>query len=739
MKCAIRAALTCLLLAAGISVAQAVDIQADMGNLTTAQQAIITQGITTWEGHLNANSGTDWTVSIEFSFSDLGATLREEEPGTDYYLLADTRDGTRVVLGRAGNYTYDSENRPTGATITFNSNSVITWYEGTGTPVPSGEIDLLSITYHELCHTLGFTSACRRWVDQLTDDPGSGTRIYNEGGTPTATIEAAPSNHTAPVSHPNDLMNPSIGAGRRRLPSALNVAILNHSVWNRTACMAYILDRSGSMGGTPLANAKTAAKQGITSMRQLDEVAVVSFSSGSRVDFDREVIADDDVRQEARDAVDGLNSGGMTSIGAGLLEGYNQLESSTASRRDYLLLSDGEENTEPWAADVLPLFLNLGIPRDETTTHRIHAIAYGPGAQQVLLAELAGATGGVFLFAPYTNDPLALADLFFTIQSDVYDEQRVVSVAETIAAPDVHLHDFTISDDMSEITTSLLWENVGDDLMLALQTPDGDWITPSNWGSYFGVELVEGPGIQYYTCGTPLVGDWQARVTALSGATDYAFVVTAQSSVQMDLAFDHDVYPNGTPITLTATLTEGDMPVLGATVTASVQVPTSAAESYAGSGAGSEEPCGLDLYPSEDGMTLVDDEGNAYYTRIDMPMFDDGAHGDGAAGDGVYGGIFTDTYVAGSYSFSVIATGQTSSGISFTREGSRSTVVDPDYTLTYDLVVQSQQPDSGVEIFVSPADHYGQDGGTTEFSRIYEESTVVTLVRCQLYPDSMAP
>ena len=77
--------------------------------------------------------------------------------------------------------------------------------------------------------------------------------------------------------------------------------------------IAYIIDRSGSMRGTPLANAKIAANQGITTMQEGDEVAVVSFSTSAGVNYSRTTIDADAVRNAARGGRE-LSVGGWRNV-----------------------------------------------------------------------------------------------------------------------------------------------------------------------------------------------------------------------------------------------------------------------------------------------------------------------------------------------------------------------------------------------------------------------------------------
>lgn len=466
--------------------------------------------------------------------------------------------------------------------------------------------------------------------------------------------------------------------------------------------VAYVLDRSGSMGGAPLANAKSAANQGITTMDIGDEVAVVSFSSSAGTNYSLRLITDDTVRQGARAAVNGLSAGGATSIGAGLLAACGQLTNANSTQRNYVLLSDGMQNTPPTPEDALnsPCFQNLsstpesaaktgGAPFTEESTleqsfsttarvvQRVHTIAFGTGADQQLLLDIANQTGGIFLFLPTRNDPLALADLFLTIQAEITGDQRIGSEIGSISAPAEQTFPFLVGADIMEKTITLTWDDINDDLDLELEKPDGTLITAANWQSFSGFNRVEGPGIEYFTVNGPDTGTWTAHVKAVSGSADFALVFSGQSVIEMDIAFDKDAYFPGTPIGISAALTEEDAPITGAMVSAEVAVPTTAMAALMQQRGDAEIPNfnDLNIRPSEDGRSYVDEDGTVLLITADLTLFDDGAHGDGSANDGVYANFFTDTSVEGSYTFRVTADGTSPGSVLFTREAAKSTVV----------------------------------------------------------------
>jgi hypothetical protein len=102
----------------------------------------------------------------------------------------------------------------------------------------------------------------------------------------------------------------------------------------------------------------------------------------------------------------------------------------------------------------------------------------------------------------------------------------------------------------------------------------------------------------------------------------------AGTGVVLAAAADRDQGAAGDPVTITAALTAGGLPLTGATVRAEV------------------------FHPDGD-------------TTTELILADDGTGGDAVAGDGVYTGVFTDTALAGDYDIVVSAEG---TAPAFTRE-----------------------------------------------------------------------
>lgn len=104
--------------------------------------------------------------------------------------------------------------------------------------------------------------------------------------------------------------------------------------------VALVLDVSGSMGGEPMDETKTASAQFIeTVLQENARVGVVTYDSY----VDR--LSDFSTSETAlKQAVDSIRAGSSTDIEAGLQEAYSMLSSSQTDKKILVLMSDGEPN-----------------------------------------------------------------------------------------------------------------------------------------------------------------------------------------------------------------------------------------------------------------------------------------------------------------------------------------------------------------------------------------------------------
>ncbi|MGQ9468059.1 MAG: vWA domain-containing protein [Anaerolineae bacterium] len=155
---------------------------------------------------------------------------------------------------------------------------------------------------------------------------------------------------------------------------------------------AFVLDHSGSMSGTKLANLKVATRLAIDHLQPNDLVSIVIFDDKMEV-----LIPSSSARDPAalKRQVDKIRDGGGTEMSRGIRQGLAELRKGRSAQRvsRMLLLTDGETFGD---ADVCRRLAaeagREGIP--------IIALGLGEEWNEQLLDDIAEASGGVSDFIP---------------------------------------------------------------------------------------------------------------------------------------------------------------------------------------------------------------------------------------------------------------------------------------------------------------------------------------------------
>lgn len=226
------AALVVGLLGPCVGPASAVTITPDYPTLTQDQKDLVDAVIAKWLEKLNDKPGN---VTITISFEDLSGRF-QAMPDAEFAWPLDPLHRTSGPLGLADNFVEDPTTRkPLSARVRINSKFV--WWEGIDLP-PGGAwpdpaaYDLYTIMKHEIGHAIGFTTAYSKFAAHVTENK-DGSRTYNAGGSPTATLTpAADGTHTDPTAHPGDIMNPTFAPNARVDGKTVAASLLLHSVWD---------------------------------------------------------------------------------------------------------------------------------------------------------------------------------------------------------------------------------------------------------------------------------------------------------------------------------------------------------------------------------------------------------------------------------------------------------------------------------------------------------------------------
>ncbi|MHA6784066.1 VWA domain-containing protein [Pseudonocardia saturnea] len=273
--------------------------------------------------------------------------------------------------------------------------------------------------------------------------------------------------------------------------------------------LAIVLDRSGSMAGDKLEQARIGAHFFVDTATDGDELAQVSFASAATVDMARHVIGPD--REAEGFAVDTLTAQGETSIGDGLRKGFEQINLGAvrSSVQSVVLLTDGLQTHGESTSAVLPDLLR--------TLTRVFAVGIGPDIDEELLLNVATRTGGEFVrvdpdasvedqlsglrsaverFTVLARDNGAVVD---ESSEAMTDTQRVVR--STVIEPGTRRATFVLS-----------WPDDKDQVELELVDPAGQSLNASS--SYPGLRVVQ-PERPYtvFQVQDPPSGRWRTRIT----------------------------------------------------------------------------------------------------------------------------------------------------------------------------------------------------------------------------------
>jgi uncharacterized protein YegL len=170
---------------------------------------------------------------------------------------------------------------------------------------------------------------------------------------------------------------------------------------------AMVIDKSGSMSGDKIDDAKAAANALLTLTNELDRVALITFSSSVSVDYELAIMNSTN-KEDLEDEIDDISVSGQTNIYDAILEANDLLTDSPRQNvpLTQVLLTDGAHNSPTTLPD--SDFEDLAEDtRDQGIT--IFTIGLGVDANQERLEMIANITGGVFFYAPTSDD---LPDIF---------------------------------------------------------------------------------------------------------------------------------------------------------------------------------------------------------------------------------------------------------------------------------------------------------------------------------------
>lgn len=188
--------------------------------------------------------------------------------------------------------------------------------------------------------------------------------------------------------------------------------------------LAIVIDRSGSMHGRPIENAKAAAHSMLRQLDSRDSFSIVTYSSGAASVIQMQPATDAN-KSAAHTVIETIDDAGGTCISCGLEAGaYEVMHARRDSLRRILLISDGQANegihdraelaqlaARTAAAGVSISTVGVGLDFDESTMRRLAEVGRG----NTYFVEDTVALSAMFLRELATLSQTVASDMLLTV------------------------------------------------------------------------------------------------------------------------------------------------------------------------------------------------------------------------------------------------------------------------------------------------------------------------------------
>jgi len=334
-----------------------------------------------------------------------------------------------------------------------------------------------------------------------------------------------------------------------------------------------VIDHSGSMMGTHLDNAKTAAKL-LVDLAQINHttIGVIKFDDTVSVVQSLTAIDSQATKTDIKNEIDKISAGGSTAIGDAAQQALDDLLASTAisnTNRVVYLLTDGYSNTGVAPLSVIPAYQSAQIP--------LFTFGYGSNADTATLQQMANDTGG-----RYYSSPTTLAELTQVFQ----DAQQLTSPSVGIATGSTTVQSGTpsstpicVDSTLSRLNLVITYDGSPGDVDLTLLDPSDTLVDTADC-SASGTETICLLDADSLTS-----GDWKLKAEASSSDVDLTYRASGSAEDRFTYAtsltsLTGDVVQYPEPIVLLA-IPGKEVPILGAGVSASVEKPDGTVTSFA--------------------------------------------------------------------------------------------------------------------------------------------------------------
>ncbi|MEM1128615.1 MAG: VWA domain-containing protein [Bacteroidota bacterium] len=180
-----------------------------------------------------------------------------------------------------------------------------------------------------------------------------------------------------------------------------------------------VIDRSGSMDGTKIRQARQAAEFVVNNLNEGDRFNIVDFSTDVRSFRPDHVAFDGTTRADALTYISRLRAEGATNISGALGEAIAQFDvADTGTANLVIFFTDGEATAGLTGTDEIVDFVGQRVAASETALS-LFTFGIGSNVQRPLLTQLAAEHNGLVAFLDNNEVEARISEFYLTIRNPV--------------------------------------------------------------------------------------------------------------------------------------------------------------------------------------------------------------------------------------------------------------------------------------------------------------------------------
>jgi len=234
--------------------------------------------------------------------------------------------------------------------------------------------------------------------------------------------------------------------------------------------VALVIDRSGSMRGDKIEDARASARHFVSQLSPQDRIAIISYSDGVRVDLPSSK-ATKATKKSAIEAIAGIQSGGSTNLSGGLFRAQDEVERhlSAGQVNRVILMSDGLANRGLTDTKAISKRAQQTSQRGVTTT----TMGVGTDYNEDLMTSLADHAGGNYYFIQESKQIAnvfkeELRKMFATVAQNTVVE---FTLEDGIDLKDLYGYTFTRQDGKVTVALSDIFGGQKRSILMAFEVP----------------------------------------------------------------------------------------------------------------------------------------------------------------------------------------------------------------------------------------------------------------------------